>query len=471
MSTRIEKARPGLSEKQRIRFQGRIAFVASGGKFCDGWILAVIGVVLPLSSATLGMTPMQEGLIGSAALIGLFIGGLVFGRVADKIGRKRVFLGTLLVFLIGSMLQIFVLAATQLFILRLLMGLAIGADYAIAGSLIAEFASKDRRGPYLAGLITWWYAGFAFAATAALVALAIFGQSEMIWRLMLASSAVPALVMLIARLGIPESPRWLMSRGRREEAEQLAEKYLTKDVRQDLCQEAPASSTSFTRLFSKENIRKTAFTSIFWMAQVTPFFAIYTFLPNVLDGLNLNLDGYWAEVVLYAFLFIGSAVGTLNVNRIGRRRLLIVPFIITAITMLILGVWTSAPAAVVITCFLAFALLNSASGVLQMLYPSEIFSTDIRATGVGFAAAMSRVGAAVGTFLLPIVLNSWGVGSVMLISAGILLVGLWVSWLWAPETTNQELTIATQAVPTVESRGAEAASDSGASKVSTRTRA
>lgn len=438
------------SEHQRIRFQARVAFVASGGKFCDGWILAVIGVVLPLSSVGLGMTPIEEGLIGASSLIGLFVGGMIFGWVTDRVGRKKVFLLTLLVFLLGSFCQLFVGDPMQLFAIRFVMGMAIGADYAIAGSMIAEFASKQRRGPYLAGMITWWYVGFAFSATMALVTFGIFGESNLVWRLVLASSVIPALVMMFARIGLPESPRWLASRGRSQEAEQIAAKFLTKDVHEDLYNEPPATA-KFSDLFSKVNIRKTAFTSIFWMAQITPFYAIYTFLPDVLAGLNLNLNGYWAEVVLYLFLVVGSGFGAFFINKIGRRRLLIHPFIITAITLLILGLWPQTPNAIVIICFIVFALFNSASGVLQMLYPSEIFPTDLRATGVGFASGMSRIGAAAGTFLLPIILAQWGVGAVMIINAVVLLIGLWISWLWAPETTNQELTTATQSMDLVTS--------------------
>lgn len=437
-----------LSDARIRRFETRVAVCASGGKFCDGWILAVIGVALPLASTGLDMSPTWEGLIGAASLIGLFFGGLVFGWVTDQVGRKKMFLLTLLTFLICSALQMVVQDAAQLFVLRLLMGIAVGADYAIAGAMIAEFTSKKRRGPFLAGMIAWWYAGFSVSATLALLLLAVVEDPSTTWRWILASAAVPALVMLIARIGLPESPRWLAGKGRVEEARAIANRWLSPETQADVFKESPVKST-YATLFSREYIRKTALTSIFWMAQVTPFFAIYTFLPRVLDSLGLGIDGSWGQLILYAFLMIGSAVGALIVNSVGRRRLLIWPFAVTAASLLVLGVWQDAPPAVVITCFVVFAFFNSASGVLQMLYPSEIFPTDIRATGIGFAAAMSRIGAAAGTFLLPIGLVQLGVGPVMLMSAGILIVGLIVSWLWAPETTNLELSQSTSSIDIV----------------------
>src|SRR5699024_8423128 len=183
----------------------------------------------------------------------------------------------------------------------------------------------------------------------------------------------------------------------------ICTKYLSEDVKQDIYKEDPDAG-GFKELFAPHGRRKTLFTSLFWMAQVTPFFALYTFLPRVLEGLNLNMDASWGEIMMYLVLLIGSAAGALLVNRVGRRNMLIVPFAVTGVALLILGLWPTAPAPIVILCFLTFAIFNSGSNVLQMLYPSEIFPTGIRASGVGFAAAMSRVGSAVGTFLLPIVL-------------------------------------------------------------------
>lgn len=443
----IEENSSSVEHKRRTdRFQLRVAVCASGGKFVDGWILAVIGVALPLASLQMGMSPFWEGLIGSSSLVGIFIGGLLFGWLTDLVGRRRMFTLTLAIFLIFSILQFFVSAPEWLFVCRLIMGIAVGADYAIAGALIAEFSSREKRGPYLAGMLVWWYAGFAVSAIGSLLAIGIWGESDMLWRLMLASSGLPALIMLFIRIGLPESPRWLVNKGRMEEANVIAKKYLSDEVKQDLYKEDPDAG-GFKELFSPVGRRKTLFTSLFWMAQVTPFFAIYTFLPRVLDALNLNLDASWGEIMMYLVLLIGSAVGAMLINRVGRRNMLIVPFAVTGVAFLILGLWPSAPAPIVVLCFLTFAVFNSGSNVLQMLYPSEIFPTGIRATGVGFAAAMSRIGAAIGTFLLPIILISWGVTSVMLICAAVLFGGMIISMIWAPETTGKNLSESTQSLP------------------------
>lgn len=430
------------------RFELRVAVCASGGKFCDGWILAVIGVALPFASTGLGLSATWEGLIGASALLGIFFGGIIFGRVTDIIGRKKMFLFTLLTFLICSALQLFVVDALQLFILRFIMGMADGADYAIAGSMIAEFTSRKRRGPYLAGMIIWWYAGFALSASGAILLISAMPDSPNLWRWILASASVPALIMLLIRIGLPESPRWLAGQGRLEEAREIAARYMDRATQKDVFAEPPGKA-SYADLFSKANIRKTALTSIFWMAQVTPLFAIFTFLPRVIELLDLGMDADWGQIALYLFLLVGSIAGALVINRLGRRRLLIWTFVVTAASMLVLGLFPDGSPVLVVSCFIVFAFFNAAAGVLQILYPSEIFPTDIRATAVGFAGAMSRIGAAAGTFLIPIGLVHLGVGPVMLISAGILVAGLVVSVMWAPETKDLELTTATGAIGVV----------------------
>ncbi|GAB3288235.1 MFS transporter [Parasphingorhabdus pacifica] len=444
MSTSLaDDAETMPTTKQVHRFQSRIGFCASGGKFCDGWILGVIGVALPLASTNLGLTASWEGLIGSASLIGLFFGGLIFGRLTDQIGRQKMFLFTLVTFLVCSALQLIVTDAAQLLVVRLLMGLAVGADYAIAGALIAEFANKQRRGPMLAGMIVWWYLGFSVAASSGVAAAALLPHDGTLWRWILASSTLPALVMLVARIGVPESPRWLASKGHQAKARDIAQRYLGMSDIDELLAE-PQKRTAYSALFSPANVRKTALTSLFWMAQVTPFFAIYTFLPQVLDGLKLNVGAELGEILLYMFLFVGSFIGAALINKVGRRKLLIWPFAVTALSLLCLGLWSEAPTAVVVSCFIIFALFNAASAVLQMLYPSEIFPTEIRSTGIGFAAAMSRIGAAIGTFLLPVGMNAWGTGPVMLLGSAVLVMGLIISIMWAPETTNLELSEASQ---------------------------
>ncbi|MER7027846.1 MULTISPECIES: MFS transporter [Streptomyces] len=417
------------------RFETRVAVCAGGGEVCDGWVLGVVGAALPLARADLGLSPMGAGLIGAASLAGLFFGGLVFGRLTDRLGRQKMYLIDLLVFLIGSLLQLVVQDAAQLLVVRLVMGAAVGADYAIAGALVAEFAPPRRRGRLLASLIVFWYVGYTLA-TGLGIALTSWSDDPALWRWILASSALPSLVVLLARLGTPESPSWLLSKGRVAEAEAISERWLGRRLRPVEPAAAPAA-TGHAALFSRAYVRRTLFASIFWLCQVTPFFAISTFAPQVLGSLGAR-DGEVGELLLNAFLLVGCLAGTAVINRVGRRKLLIRPFLVTAGALLVLGLWPHGPQWAVAVCFAVFALFHSASSVLQAVYPSEVFPTEIRATGIGFAAAVSRVGAAVGTFLVPMGLAAWGVGAVMVLGCALSLAGALVSIAWAPEPGDLE---------------------------------
>ncbi len=169
------------------------------------------------------------------------------GWLADKLGRKPLFAIDLAIFILGSVLQFFVDSAWQLFVVRLLMGIAIGADYSVGWPLLSEFAPRRLRGKLLAYCEVAWYVGFMFAFVIGYVMTTVWSLD---WRIVLGSSTVPAVILFLARLGMPESPRWLMNKGRTEEATEIAHAYLEdpSDV-VDIANEGTRSGT-FGMLFS-----------------------------------------------------------------------------------------------------------------------------------------------------------------------------------------------------------------------------
>jgi MFS transporter, putative metabolite transport protein len=417
-------------------FHLRVAVYTTGGFFCDGYILGMIGIALSLFAPQFGLGALWTGLIGAAALAGIFIGGLVFGWLTDLVGRQVMYVIDLLVFVVGSALQFFVEAPWQLFVLRLIMGIAIGADYAIGPALLAEFVPRRQRGPLLASLNAVWTVGFVAAYV---VGYFLQDLGPEAWRWMLASSAIPATLVLLLRLGTPESPRWLMSKGRVDEARQVVREYINPDADVDDLAVEEGARTSYRMLFSRRWRRRTAFAGLFWFCQVVPYFAIFTFLPAILEELGISGE-FSGEILLNLFLLAGALVGVVIMNMIARRGFLIWSFAILAVMSTVLGVWPDAPVAVIMACFAIFAFVIAAAADLESVYPSEIFPTEVRASGVGIAAAISRIGAAIGTFLLPTSVAQLGVGPTMLGATAILLLGLVISVAWAPET--RDLTLA-----------------------------
>ncbi|MFC9556497.1 MFS transporter [Rhodococcus sp. NPDC056960] len=417
------------------RFVVKLTGVIAGGMFIDGYILGIVGTVIGAITVDLNMSLFWEGLIGASALIGIFVGGPLGGWLADRLGRKPLFAIDLAIFIAGSVLQFFVDSAWQLFAVRLLMGIAIGADYSVGWPLLAEFSPRRLRGKLLAFCEVAWYVGFMFAFVIGYVMTTAFSLD---WRIVLGTSTIPAVVLFLARLGMPESPRWLMNKGRTQEAREIAHAYLEdpSDV-VDITNEQHRSGT-FGMLFSPAYRRATIFISVFWFCAVAPYFAIATFAASVLSGYGLG-DGLVGAIGVNGLALVGVVVSVLLIERIGRRKLTIPQQWVCAVVLLIIGLWSSAPAAVVLICFLVFAFANAMSTALTGVYPGEIFPTEIRGLGTGFATAFSRIGAASGTFLLPWSMHNLGGGVTMVIAAGICVVGAVVSQILAPETMGRNL--------------------------------
>jgi putative MFS transporter len=428
-------------------FLARITTATAFGEGLDGYDLGSISVVLPFITSDFGLDALQQGLIAASSLIGIFFGGPIFGYLTDRYGRRRIFVIDLAGFVLFGVLQMFVQNSSELLCLRLLLGLAIGAEYAIGQTMLAEFVPTKGRGLRLSSLQAAWYGGFVLAVV---VAYVLHGLG-LDWRYILATGAVPGLATLILRHGLPESPRWLVAHGEEDEAREIVEEHLGDDYFADenLDEEGGAGASdsgsqsdeqpTFADLFSADMWRRTAFASIFFTCLVAPYFAIFTFAPTVFDTLGVH-DEKTSVIGSNSVAFIGALAGMFVIDRIGRRPLLLTSFYVMVVTLGVIGLWGSAPSIVLVVCFVSFAFFNAISGDLTGVYPAEVFPSALRGTGTGFAAAMSRIGAAGGTFLLPLGIEHFGVGTSVLIGAGICLVGLVVTHLWAPETTDRSLT-------------------------------
>jgi putative MFS transporter len=415
-------------------FHRRIAIYSCGGPFCDGYILGIIAVALSPLSADMGLTTAWQGSIAAASLVGMFLGSAVFGYLTDLIGRRVMYSIDLAVLIVASAAQFWASGPWSLLALRLVLGLAVGADYPIASALLSEFAPRRQRGMLMSAMIGAWWLGY----TVSFIAGYAFAAHGVSWRWMLASSALPAAIISLLRLGTPESPRWLLSKGRHAEARAVVERYIGGQYE---LEEAPRRDTSFIAIFQGPYLGRTLFVCTFWSCQVVPAFAIYTFAPVLLRAFG-SPDPDFGAAILSLFFLAGAVPAILLVDRIGRRPLLTIPFAITGLTLLLLAMLPSSAGAAIAICFIVFAFFNSGSSVLQWVYPTELFPTEIRATALGFATAISRIGAAIGTFLFPIGLERLGASELMLIVALTCAIGWIVSVRFAPETRSLSLRVA-----------------------------
>ncbi|MBD0419365.1 MFS transporter [Streptomyces sp. TRM S81-3] len=440
-----------IDEAPLTTFHRKLTVACAGGPFLDGYLLSIIGVALIGMSNELNLSAGDEGLIGAAALVGIFVGGLFGGVLTDRLGREAMYTIDLMVLVGVSVLSVFAGESWQFVVLRFVLGVAVGADYPIATSLLAEWVPNRHRGRLLGILILAWYVGAAAAYVVGYVMAEIGGAGA--WRWMLASGAVLSAVVLLMRIGTPESPLWLVNKGRTADAQKSIERALGRTVPIDDLLAASAAEQSmaqhrFRDLFQGAYLRRTLFCGLFYMCQITPMFALYTFGPAILGSFGLG-EGNASNLgsALISIVFVAGCIPALRlVDRVGRRPVIVWSFALMAIPLAVLGGGDSLPIAVVIVCFCAYALLSGGPTVLEWTYPNELFPTGIRATAGGVATSISRIGAAAGTLLLPISLSRLGIGTTMLIGAGITLLGWLVSLAWAEETRGRTLA-ETSAVP------------------------
>lgn len=424
-------------EEMPLRFVHlKVGFGGVGGQFSDGYILGIVGITIALATKPLGLSTWWLGAIGAASLAGLFFGSLLTGPLADRIGRRLIYQLTMPIFCVISILQFFVSSPTELFVLRLLLGFILGADYVVGISLVSEITPMRLRGRLLSSMMVGWVAGYAIAY---FVGYLFAELAEDSWRWILLSSAVPSFLVALVRIDTPASPLWLARQGKIIEAKKVVAKYFGSDVelkvRNDVHQ--ASSKIGYLELFKPKWRKNTMVGAVFYMCQVIPYFAISTFIPTVLEGLNVR-DSYTGGVIYNFFLLLGAVLGLLIINKISRRAFLVGSFYILALVLFVLGINSSMPNYFVIILFSVFSCVIAAAGVLEFAYTPELFPTDLRASGVGFVVAASRISAALGTFFLPIITEKFSTSAALYVCVAALLIGGLFCQKYAPETRFKE---------------------------------
>lgn len=421
------------------RFHQLLSVRSGGGWVMDGYILSIIGVALVQLSEAMHLDGFWQGMVAASALIGIFFGGFLGGWLTDKLGRKRLYFVPPIIFTVCSLAQFWVQSGEMAFFLRFLIGVSVGIEYPVAGSLLVEFMPRKHRGPRLAMLTILWFAGAALSYIVGNLIISAGGPDA--WRYVLASPAVIGVALFLIRIGTPESPRWLISKGRYDEANQVIKQVYGPSFSLANLPEEPASrKTSLLQLMREGYGARMFFVATFWSCSVVPVFAVYAFAPRVLQALNLK--GAWASygsVAITLLFVVGCIVATRLINSLGRRSLVIYSFMLSGLALLGLGAFSHASGPVVLTLFGAYALFIGGAQVLQLVYPNELFPTEIRAIAVGMGASLSRIGAAIGTWLVPLSLDHLGIGNTMYVAAGVTLLGLLVSIALAPETRSLSL--------------------------------
>ncbi|HEY4019626.1 MAG TPA: MFS transporter [Pseudonocardiaceae bacterium] len=424
-------------------FLRRMTAATGGGMFIDGFVFATFAAALAgRAHDALHVSSLWESLISASVLIGTFFGGLFLGYITDRIGRRPMFTIDLSVFLGCAVLLFFVQSAWQVFALGLVMGLAVGADYSIGSPLLGEFTQAKSRGNFLGLLEIAWNVGYVVAY---LIGYVINSYEPGAWRFILVASAVPAIICLFMRHGLPESPRWLIAKGRTDEAQDIMRTAMDTTDLGDLLDEERLD-TRWGLLFSKEYLRRTVFACTFWSAIVLPYFALTFFQPDILRAIGLGKNALLGALLGTIIALVGATIGWWLVDRVGRRKILIAPMFVCGAFLLIAAAYGQLPTAVGAIAFFGYLFSYGIMSILPGIYPEEVFPSSVRASGVGVSTAASRAAAAIGTFLLPIIQNGLGTPWVLIIMGIVSLTGGVTSYYWAPETNGKPLTATSQLI-------------------------
>lgn len=411
----------------------KIAVGTFMGQVCDGYILGIVGIALSYAAGPLGLDGFWMGLIGAGALFGILLGSLFAGIVIDGIGRKTAYTFVALFSLVLSVGQFFLSDPAHLVAVRFLLGMCVGADYTVGVALLSEWTPERIRTKMMSWLMAAWTFGYIISYFAGLLIATMGDMGENGWRWIICSSALLALITLVVRLGSPESPQWMMAKRGRSAALELVHRYLGANYALP-AETGKSASASFFMLFSPKLWRNTLTSCVFFLCQVLPFFAISIFLPVVVKGLNIE-NPHASGMMYNAFTMIGVFIGILVAPKVSRRGFLIWTFYGAAAILTLMTLWRGMPASAAFVLLGAFSTVLAISIVAEWLYPPELFPTELRGSGVGLTIAASRIGAGMGTWMLPVVTEQYGVSVTLACCIATLVIGGLVCQIFAPETS------------------------------------
>ena len=448
--------RPVLSPTQWLVWS-----LATAGKFFEGLIVFMGGIALPLVSRQFGMTSTDKGLVTAATLFGILLGALWLGGLADRWGRKPVFIGEMVllaVALVGAALSV---NTPMLVVCLFVIGLALGADYPTAHLVISESIPAEIRGRLVLGAFSFQALGAVLSTAIAAVFLTLDSSLEL-WRQLYLLPVIPVIFVVWGRLFLPESSHWLVSKGKHSQAEQQLRKLLHRDdielTRLEIAEEGYLRrSVAWHQLFQGKYQRATLLTSVPWFLQDLSTYGIGIFTPVIIAAAfgaeetnqtvaavmhNALLGAKGTALVDVGFL-IGIAVAIVLADRWGRIPLQILGFIGCAVGLLIatagsLGNTINLP--LIISGFFLFQFMtNLGPNAQTYLLAGEVFPVRLRGLGAGFAAACGKVGAVITAFFFPSLLHQLGSDRLLPLLALTSLLGALITWLYRIETRGMDL--------------------------------
>lgn len=430
----------------------RIAIALGIGWMLDAFEVQIIGSVIPGIQEEFSLNSVQSVWINIVWFAGIAMGAMAFGYLADRVGRKKLFVATLILYSVAAIATAAAPSYEIFIFFRFITALGVGGEYSAVTSAISEFMPARNRGRSSGLVMTFWALGGILASVVSIVIISTLGLT---WRYTLLFGVVSAAYGLLARRLIPESPRWLASRGRRDEADAVVED-ITGISSADGYVDPDAGSTGSSRL-------RTLWTHyrgrlLFGMAldfsEAAGYYGLFTAMSILVFSQATGAVPISDAALPYYFLIanVGALAGGIVVSfaldKIGRKPTVTFSYALAAASMIgcAAAAATGSPT-VVLAAFTIAAFFATCAWVSAYPTFSELFPTPLRASGIGASVAVGRTGAIIGQVVLAVTATSWGIGVMFGMLAGFWLIGavagaIW--WRWGTEANGVSLEVLAQ---------------------------
>lgn len=436
----------------------KIMFISGMGFFTDAYDLFIIGVAMALIKDEWHPSAVETGLVTSTALLASALGAVVFGRIADMLGRKRIYGYEVLVLAAGAIASALSPDIVWLIVFRIILGIGIGGDYPVSATIMSEYAGKASRGRMVTLVFAMQAAGLIVGPLLAAALLAAGLEHDLVWRILLAAGAIPALAVFQMRRNLAETPRFLLAKGRHAEFHHAASQVIgSRSPSRPANAAAPGGAVAdeeketlwrgFSMLIrSRTYLVRLIGASLAWFLMDFAYYGNTVSSPMVLAAIAPKGSLLMHTLTQLAVFAIAAAPGyfvaAAMMDRMGRKSIQVIGFGMMAATF---GAMALIPG--IETLIVPFLLLYGISyfftefgpNATTFVYPAELFPVAARTTGHGVASAMGKLGGFVGVFLFPILMQRGGLISAEMTAAIVSIAGLAVTVWMLPETKGKSL--------------------------------
>lgn len=426
-----------LDQLPVTRRHARLLGVTGIGWALDAMDIGLISFVMAALIAHWHISSGQASLLASLGFLGMALGATFGGKLSDKYGRRHIFAITLLVYGVATGLSALALTFTTLLVLRFIVGLGLGAELPVASTYISEFSPRRVRGRMVVILEAFWALGWIAAA---LIGTFVVGSSENGWRFALAFGCIPAAYAAVVRLGLPESVRYLVSRGRREEAQQVVESFersrplrASSETTQAIIEESPdLGAQAATSIWSPALKRRTGALWVIWFCVNLAYYGAFIWIPSLLVAAGFDLvKSFTFTLIMTLAQLPGYAVSAWLIEAWGRRATLATFLAGSALSAVAYGLATEPWMIITAGCFLSFFNLG-AWGALYAVGP-ELYPVQLRGAGTGAAAGFGRLASIAAPLIVPVLVGLVGVAGLFAVFAAAFCTAA-VAALFLPET-------------------------------------